>query len=367
MALNFRLPKFFSRLVLIFVIGLVILIPPTSQAQFSDLRVTVGDTTALPNDLNTVISIYLTNYHDVIAGFNLWIQLDRPDLIKFQINTEIVTDTIYWKCLEWDGSVCTLAVKSSPLDYDYTTIEENEISIGNHDVTGTLIESWEYVDSRSLSGQGNDINIAAFSNLPTPPETPGIPLQQDGLLIKILADVLDVDTLELDRTVNLMIQYELVDHFNFSRDDGSSIGIAYEQFIDSTCWQCNQWVSNECMSWSKATIYDGDYSICDSLEVKLDSSAYVDTDKVILIDGSLTVLLVPPCICGDINGNEYHLSDISDLTYLVDYLFGGGPAPPNFCCADVNGSGGTLIDISDLTFIVDYLFGGGEAPICSCN
>ena len=60
-----------------------------AEAQLPDIRVTVGDTLALPGETNTVISIYLSNYFDVVAGFNLWIQLDRPDLITFQVDSGI--------------------------------------------------------------------------------------------------------------------------------------------------------------------------------------------------------------------------------------------------------------------------------------
>ncbi|MDF1545084.1 MAG: agmatine deiminase family protein [bacterium] len=66
-------------------------------------------------------------------------------------------------------------------------------------------------------------------------------------------------------------------------------------------------------------------------------------------------------ICGDINGDAVG-PDVSDLTYLVDYLFGGGTAPPDFIAADIDGS--EAIDISDLTGFVDYLFGGGPSPVC---
>jgi hypothetical protein len=62
---------------------------------------------------------------------------------------------------------------------------------------------------------------------------------------------------------------------------------------------------------------------------------------------------------GDVDGSGS--VDVSDLTYLVDYLFGGGPAPVCLEEADVDGSGS--IDVSDLTYIVDYLFGGGAAPV----
>ncbi len=62
---------------------------------------------------------------------------------------------------------------------------------------------------------------------------------------------------------------------------------------------------------------------------------------------------------GDINHDGS--LDITDLTFLVDYFFSGGAAPPCLEEADVNGDGN--LDISDLTYLVDYLFGGGPAPV----
>ena len=57
--------------------------------------------------------------------------------------------------------------------------------------------------------------------------------------------------------------------------------------------------------------------------------------------------------------------DISDLVYLVEYMFNGGPEPPNLSAADVNGSHAMPIDISDLVYLVDYMFTGGpEPPLC---
>lgn len=61
---------------------------------------------------------------------------------------------------------------------------------------------------------------------------------------------------------------------------------------------------------------------------------------------------------GDVNYNGE--VTISDLTYLVDYLFQGGPPPPCPEEADVNASGD--IGISDITYMVDYLFQGGPVP-----
>ena len=67
------------------------------------------------------------------------------------------------------------------------------------------------------------------------------------------------------------------------------------------------------------------------------------------------------CCCterGDVDNNGS--LDVSDLTYYVDYLFGGGPG---FVCpehGDIDYNGAQ--DISDLTFYVEYMFGGGATP-----
>jgi len=54
--------------------------------------------------------------------------------------------------------------------------------------------------------------------------------------------------------------------------------------------------------------------------------------------------------------------DISDLVYIVDYMFNSGPEPICFDEGDIDGSGTQPIDISDLVYLVDYMFTGGPLP-----
>ena len=56
--------------------------------------------------------------------------------------------------------------------------------------------------------------------------------------------------------------------------------------------------------------------------------------------------------------------NISDVVYLVAYLFGGGPAPVDPNLADVNSS--CTVNISDVSYLVAYLFGGGPLPQSGC-
>jgi hypothetical protein len=64
-------------------------------------------------------------------------------------------------------------------------------------------------------------------------------------------------------------------------------------------------------------------------------------------------------IRGDVN-YDFGGPNVADLTYLVDFLFRGGPAPQCFEEGDVNGDGG--INVADVTYLVDYLFRGGPPP-----
>lgn len=72
---------------------------------------------------------------------------------------------------------------------------------------------------------------------------------------------------------------------------------------------------------------------------------------------------VPP-IRGNVDNDTGDLIDISDLVYLVDFMFNGGPAPVCEDEADIDGSGGpSPIDIADLVYLVDYMFNEGPEPV----
>jgi hypothetical protein len=67
--------------------------------------------------------------------------------------------------------------------------------------------------------------------------------------------------------------------------------------------------------------------------------------------------------CGDIN-NSGGILDISDLIYMVTYMFQGGPEPVFMESANINGEGPDIPDIVDLIFLVSYMFQNGPDPIC---
>ena len=82
-------------------------------------------------------------------------------------------------------------------------------------------------------------------------------------------------------------------------------------------------------------------------------------------DGGTLTILAGGCCLGDrgnIDDSADDALDISDLIYLVDYMFTQGPAPVCTDEADLNSGNDGIIDISDLIYLVDYMFTEGPPP-----
>ncbi len=105
----------------------------------------------------------------------------------------------------------------------------------------------------------------------------------------------------------------------------------------------------------------------------LDTCFTLSPGNCFLYDGGIykgdgTYCVDDPCSCcigirGNVDNDPGDIIDISDLVYLVDFMFTGGPEPLCVEEADIDGSGGsTPIDITDLVHLVDYMFNGGPPP-----
>jgi pimeloyl-ACP methyl ester carboxylesterase len=68
-------------------------------------------------------------------------------------------------------------------------------------------------------------------------------------------------------------------------------------------------------------------------------------------------------VCGDANGDA--AVDISDVVYLIAYIFSGGSAPLPLLAGDANCD--LAVDISDVVYLIAYIFSGGRAPCVACK
>lgn len=367
MTISSQLSRFSSALSLFF--ALVIIILTTANAEAGDPRVIVrvGDTTALPGQSNTVISVYMDNFSDIVDGFDMILHVGNTELMEFKVDTIQELFTRYWVCNVGTVGDCTDSSEvDSTVAYEYTTAELIDVVIGNVDTTGTLISGWEFIRVQSTSGLGNTMRITAQADQPAMPTTPGINPQQGGVLIKLLADVFYIDDTVSNRTSTINIQRAFSDQLLFSTDLGNTvIGLYSTDVIDTNFYVCTDWLFDSCITWERTssnTVYD--WFIVDTIAVP-----YLDTTEVIPVDGALTVEIYSGCCIGDrgnANNDPEDKANVADVAYLVSWLFGipSGPEPDCIEEANANNDPEEKANVADISYLVNWLFGipSGPAP-----
>lgn len=68
-------------------------------------------------------------------------------------------------------------------------------------------------------------------------------------------------------------------------------------------------------------------------------------------------------LCGDADGNG--TVNVSDVVYLIAFVFAGGPAPNPLAAGDVDCSG--ILNVSDVVYLISYVFAGGAVPCAACK
>lgn len=277
--------------------------------------------TGLANQ-NIVIPVYMTNIYDSVSGFELWVNSDIPDWIKFKVHHEA-------------GGVI------------YGTV----------DTVGGLCGGFKWLEARILDPLHGTIKISGLCDPDSPrvvkPIRPG-----SGLLLKIIAQTnpLYGDTTlgdSLCDSTNVVKFVRSETRFSDASYPPELIGCNYYLHIDTVYSNCMNWViiGNDtiCTSWGDTTYVERWY-------------CQIDTLKRVLLDGK-TVFSC--CQCGDANGDA--AIDISDAVFLIQFIFAGGP-PPGDCRGYTYGNGDAngdaAVDISDAVYLIQYIFAGGPAPVC---
>jgi hypothetical protein len=109
--------------------------------------------------------------------------------------------------------------------------------------------------------------------------------------------------------------------------------------------------------WFTSVGYGYDYFAF--LEYRLRDAANQQLDY----DTSVTWLRVCPFL-GDVNADNK--INVSDIVYLIDYVFADGPEPiPNWTVGDVDCTGFT--NVSDIVYLINYVFAFGPPPCDICS
>lgn len=382
---------------------IMIFIPAQAYSQTPQLYVTVGDTVGPPGGQNSVITVYLSNPQDNIFAFEMYLTIERDGIVYFKTDSQLVTDTTYWKCaydaplescttivagegdttwwkcIETDPVVtdsCIDSIQVAPdddpewvqyPDYDSVDYYDHWVTVGSMDTAGTLIKGWEDVRTRSFNPDGRDLKITATSNVnftdhSTPPMIPAG--QAGGVLFRLLGDLENLPDTATVRDSRIVVLSRPADNFIFSKANGTPIGLSYRHFVDTNYWRCEYWSGDECLSWQE-------YSSppYDSLEIYPDSQAFVDTTypghvgKVVLDHGSVSII---GAMCGNVNGDPDDIINLQDVTYLIGAIYLGGADPDPRCVGNINCDQDGTLNLQDITRLIDFIY-LSKTPLCeSC-
>ena len=70
-------------------------------------------------------------------------------------------------------------------------------------------------------------------------------------------------------------------------------------------------------------------------------------------------------VCGNIDNDAMGAVNIADLTWFINFIWKGGPQPPDLRTANIDGDQEGALNVADLVWLVNYLFKGGPEPLCS--
>ncbi|MDF1544741.1 MAG: hypothetical protein P1R58_06520 [bacterium] len=282
--------------------------PVATATELPRIVFSVPDT-AVTAGSNGFLNIYIDNFVDTIAGFQFVLQSTRPDLVTF------------------------------------------DFSNGGYDTSGTLTSGFELVVVHDSLPDHSVVKFQCIADLPFDPViTPGFYPQQGGVVVKLPFQTTSLP----DTSLSLVSIMKLLTPFDFSDPHGNSIGTAVDSNFDTTYFICNLWENDTCASWDSSSSEILPY---DSIRVDTIHFGYLDSTLVVKKEGSITI--VPPVLNCDINLSGAW--EITDLTCLVDYMFGAADpqtCPNPWCDADRSGQ----MDIGDLTHFVSFLFSGGPPP-----
>jgi hypothetical protein len=123
-------------------------------------------------------------------------------------------------------------------------------------------------------------------------------------------------------------------------------------------------VTNYPVIWSNVQ----NFAQQNTFDLTIPQSGFTEGNPIIaLVDYAMIISPVTgdcDCLPGDANGNS--IINILDITYLIAYLYKGGPAPTPYplCSGDANCS--CSVNILDVTHLIAFLYKGGPSP-CTCE
>lgn len=104
------------------------------------------------------------------------------------------------------------------------------------------------------------------------------------------------------------------------------------------------------------------YAYAESVAIGAESMLVTENKEAILPVLAGGNIVVEPYLCGDSNSDG--LVNVSDVIWIVNYVFVGGDPPLPYESGDANCD--SVVSISDAVYIINYIFVGGNVPCFDC-
>jgi hypothetical protein len=136
-------------------------------------------------------------------------------------------------------------------------------------------------------------------------------------------------------------------------------GALYAAFLNRAPGGLNQvfYTTDQGANWTNVGI--------DSLTIN-QLVSYGDTTYALTNSRGLIRMIraaAPTYKCGDADGSSS--INVSDVVFLINYIFASGPAPNPFAAGDPDCSG--TVNISDGVYLINYIFASGPLPCAACK
>ncbi len=217
---------------------------------------------------------------------------------------------------------------------------------------GTGVGENQFIEPVSISNTAGYLGCANMAVLEKWTDSSG------GRYFAIGTDIVDLTISSAPGEHSHVVDFVLVDPSDVSVKVYNGQGQLVKTLVDAALW------SGTCRyTWDGRNSAGQDQPTGEYCVTVVDTSAVwnvSDSTPVNVVVREQWVHHVAQCCAlrGDVDGSGHH--NVADLTYLVAYLFRGGPAAPCFEHADINAD--RSITVADLTFFVNFLFRGGAAP-----
>ncbi|MCP4683812.1 MAG: hypothetical protein GY867_00030 [bacterium] len=297
----------------VLVLGLILLFVPNGRAQL-ELELSIADVIGYPDGQDIGVDVFMSNYTDTVAGFQILFQVDRPLPAHFQLEVDTV---------------------------------------------GTLVSGWYDVICRYLSSDSTNLVVTGLAQGIQPNEARFIPPQADGLPLLRLRMSVEGNPDPLSAPVVNIIINSLPDQFQFIDASANFIACSAQQLIDTSYFRCLAWAppdEAECLEWTRVPLPPFDMMTIDTTLTLM-----IDHDKVALHEGTMTIV---PGVCGDVDGSFDRIVDISDAQRMIDHLSLSLKELPSPSMGNTDGSTDFVVDIEDLHAMISHLFIGLEGIDC---